>query len=694
MLSAVSNELHLCQDLDHADAVTAVSPPPGAPTSGGAVGIVDRLEGLLDDLPESEDGPILDRRVIRSYYRATFYSGLRTIADHLLFALSSVPAAEAFAQDLGDSCHGAGEEFRRWLVDMADLKAGRDVSKRLAQDLSSMPHFGCEMLDLGYDAVSRSSRDGTGNQGLVAARTLVDRLDGRPSGVRSYGWAYRFALFDPLLADTVDDAMAHIAHPADVTWWSWWCGMTADTTTLLRLAGDRDRTIEERSRALEALDALPMADSIAVAGLHRALMTEAPWDYEAVDRYAAFLAAHGQGDAARAALTSWLDRSDRSNRAFDEIRARDRLADLYRRDGMTAMALDVIQPAALSWKFSALATAARIEDDLGHADAALRIAEAAWKRYPDSDDAKALVVRLLWRHGRDDDAAAALRVRGDLLDVSLWRDDLVPVLRERFADHPDDIARALAPAFRAGDELGEGLQVLATELDRAGDARLAFAVESRVRVHTDNAWIVMVGSYRYLRESAGAEAARRWMDAQTQGMTDDSLGRLLTTAFGEGEDALLWDVRWPGTIGDDSEFLWLLRAAASRRHPVLDPARRHDLRAHFATAAGGHYHMLGRFMLGLESESATHAEAATTRAASETDYYLGFAAEQEGRITDAARWYSRCAALNMRRNGEDYWARRVLAQWATSGRTVERIEVEARSSARRRATAGRDTGAI
>ena len=689
MLAAVSAELRLCEETeaDGADAVAAASPRADSHAALEIGDLVNQFERLLSGLPAATDGPLLDRPVIGSYYRAAFYSGLGTIAGHLLYALSSVPDAQALSHALGDSCVGAGEEFRRWLADLADAKSGVDVTGRLDHDLAAMPHFGAGMIELGYDAFVGSSEDGTGNQQLGAARLLVDRLDGRPTGLWTYADMHRTALYDPLWADTVDAAAAGMMHPADVAWWCWWGGMTADTTVLLRLARDPDRTIEERQKALSALDGLTRVDSETVERLHRALVVAAPRDYEAVDRYAAYLSARGHDAAARGVLASWLATPDRSQRAFDEIRARVRLAKLYERDGEEVQAFQVIQPVVSSWAFSALSTAARVEDDLGHTESAMDLARAAWKRYPDSETARTLLLRLYWRHGHDTDAAQLLESGPDLMNPERWREDLVPVLRERFTGHPDQMARALDREFQSGDHLGEGLQVLAKELDRAGDAALAFEVASRVHVHTDNAWIVIIDSYRYLRASAGAEAARRWLDEHTRDLDDEALNRLLPTAFGEGEDALVWDLRWPKPRGDDLEFLWMLRAAGSRR-TTPSPEQRHALAEHFATPGDGHYHLLGRYLLGLETEAAAHAEPATTRAASETDYYLGFAAEQEGRIVDAARWYARCAALNMHHNAEDYWARRALARWATSGRTVARIEAETRAGAHGRAAGG------
>ena len=59
--------------------------------------------------------------------------------------------------------------------------------------------------------------------------------------------------------------------------------------------------------------------------------------------------------------------------------------------------------------------------------------------------------------------------------------------------------------------------------------------------------------------------------------------------------------------------------------------------------------------------------------ANPVDYFIGFKAEQEGRISDAADWYWLSHTIGQNGDGEAHWSRQQLATWNSASKSLARL---------------------
>jgi hypothetical protein len=291
---------------------------------------------------------------------------------------------------------------------------------------------------------------------------------------------------------------------------------------------------------------------------------------------------------------------------------------------------------------------------------------------------------MLWRHERYEDAAMVLRQAPYRLDDAKWFTLVGPEFAERFAAKPDEAMQAVQALQLAGFQSQGTLGSLATVLHRRAKDDLAFRIEQRVQDSGQDGMEKLMASIFYVSVLEGPDAARAYALQSAAGASDNVTMPLGNLAFGEGRYDVLWVCEPKDPAANACH--WLFRAAAAL-YPGPDTAP-HDeaLRAHFAVAGTEHYHVLGRYLMGLVPEDTAMALRTSMHAACEVYYYLGFRAQAEGRFADAARLYERCIATGQSRNIEYAWAVSQLSRWISSGLTLERLATRARASTARPST--------
>jgi len=635
--------------------------------------LIATFESLLDQMPASADGPIIDRAVMRSYYRTCLYSALRSIADHELFARASISDSDDLAAALRTTREGAGEEFARWLRNIADFEAGRPVAERLAADLTSLPHFGEPLLATSFFSLARSTIN-SGGTATAAGRAFVERLDTRPRSLESYSDAIVTAFWDLGATERVDSLLMQRIRPGTTQRSIVRAAHFGQGGLLLQIAGDSTNALDMRTFALARLEDRNLVDSTAYVAACQGLMAAHPREVTAVRPYAEYLESRGRYAEGARVVLGWLKRPDRSNDPLDDAFGRARAARLLQSAGRLNEALAVITPAVETWQFGAMQRAALILDDLGDHRAADSLAALAWGRYPLTDGARLLVIRLALRRQNDSLAFRAWCQGGAILDVESVRNDLVPDFRARFEKRtealPDFIRRGLA----ANRATGISFRALANHLRKAGAPELAFAVQSSLPPDAAYMALDLVSSYQALLEARGRDAALSWVRPRTDSLGPRQSDMTALTAFQKHADDLLWELPWPAIRGESLEFFWVLRSAAHiRSRSAQHESHERELTRHYSEPSESRYHALGRYLMGMETESRILATAPNARALSETYYYIGFRNQAEGRIRDAAAWYARCAGLNQRANGEDHWARLQIREWQALETNLARI---------------------
>jgi hypothetical protein len=406
-----------------------------------------------------------------------------------------------------------------------------------------------------------------------------------------------------------------------------------------------------------------------------------------LDGYTASHAHAAATGRAREALERWLHRSAEHADPFDEIFARTRLARSYADEGDDHRAIDVIEPMVESQQFGAMDCMVELLEKTGQLARAETLAVLAWGRYPDSPGAQARVLELCWRQGKYDLAARMMATAPVRLGANDFNTEVTPRFIDCFRAKPAEALRAAEAILAAVVPDAAHLTTLAAGLDRAGCHRQAFEIQSRIPAQGQQSIASLAVGYHYLRRWKGEDAARAWLLPSLGRLGPSAAAILGYVGYELCDYELVWEVE-PAGGAEEVAFAWLLRAAASARMGAGRDPHRQELERHFAHKSSPRYATLGRYLLGLEDETAALASVDGAKALCETCYYIGVRAESEGAIRDAARWYQRCVETGQFSNGEYRWAIDRLESWVARNTSLAGLEAEAKHGRALTATGG------
>lgn len=680
VLLQVSNELRLLEALADADSAHGSEPTVGA--------LAQEFEKAMNAMQASADGIFLDRDLLRATYRAGFYSSLWTMGEYYRRARSSLPGTSQFADELKGLTAGPGAEFARWDAHLAEAKAGRANLAELQKDLGRLPSFGARMVIQTCDQVRELSPDGS-LQPRLAAVAVAARLDTRPAHRLELG---RIAGLDLLMLPLAEDLAASAAQassPLDAEARGRWARLTDDRTGLEALLTQPDLTAAQEAVLLANLREVSSADSASVCAAYQRCLARHPDSWQLVFEFADY--AGGQLEAyplARSAIERWRARHRRQN-DMEALLATVSLARTYEREGRWAEALRIAGPLAKSQQLGAMERTAMALEHLGRTAEAETLAVFAWQRYPDNAEAQSLVADILWRHGKHDQAAEALSNPRFPLSSDEWRWTLAPRFVQCFGEGTDEALKAVEALAKTELPGPATLGALATGCGDEGRSDLAFAIEQKLDTHGDEKVRQVFQSYDHLAHWKGRSAGLEWLRPRLAALGRAERAAIRNEAFRNGAPELLWELDLDPR-GADGEFQWLMRAAAARRWPDVDPGHEKALAAHFDQATGDRYRTLGRYLLGLEADSTVRALADGPEHECEVSYYWGVRAQGEGRYRDAAESYERCVATHHTRAGEYQWAYAQLIEWQGRKLTLGKL---AEIGQRERGAAGVAAGA-
>ena len=633
--------------------------------------LLTEFERAMDDMPASADGALLDREVLRAYYRASVYGALFEIGEFARTQLSSAreTAALAIALSNGNGSDGPNGELERWYWHLAAHKLGRIATGALHADLTELAHFGAALPLCTYDALAGRMNDRPQTRRALAL-DLGSRFDTRPDHLWHYGHVLHEDGIDLVPGDRLMARAVIASHPLDFTLRSWWAGFNGDRATFDRLLARTDVGPDVLVGALDNGEVTDAPDSPAVRRAYRRCIEQDPDHWYLTHAYVRYLRRVGGWDEMRSVTERWLARPRHSVNAFDATFARIALSEALEHQGQHEQSLEAIEGAVKSLQFGAMARTSEALARLGRIAEAETLAVRAWRRYPDWPDAQVLAVGMMWRRRDFGHAAAALAAARFPLDVRDWRWTLGPVFVRRFA-RSREIGRAVDSLAAHGLDGILTLGGLAEALDDSGYAQRAFDVGSRIRAEGRDTLDKRIRNYAYMTKARGAAAALAWFEDQGP-FEGSALGYVDCVAFARHHDELVWALPLPTDSPESPEFIWLMRAAISLRHPD-DHAHDAELSQHFGQPSASRYRLLGRCLLGHESEETVLASATDARAKCETFYYLGLRAEHEGDYTRAAQRYTQCLDTGQDHNGEYLWAFERLNAWGARWQSLELI---------------------
>jgi hypothetical protein len=658
VLAAITDDLRLY----------AAPGPVAAVSKPSELGLAVRtFEQSMDAMRADADGKWLDRELMRAYYRSAFYSSMWRLAEFNRLALSSVDGTNDLASQLADMPKGPAEEFSRWYAHLAEMKSGHPAPLDLKSDLTSLPSFGSLMRFTTFDACSQTPI-GRLNGVRPQARMLLGELDSRPADRLETVALMRYRIWDLVGAESLMANAARIGNPMDVDVQAPWACMSGDRAKLHALLESPGISALQASEVIRDLRDFTTDEVPTVCAAYEKSIARFPGSCRLALDYASYALEKGKPPAfSRQVLKAWIARNP-GNQGLDRVAVNTSIAGTLGREHRYAEALAIAEPNAESQQFGAMNVAADLMDHCGRGAEAETLAAFALHRYPDSPDALMGLVDMFWRHQRYDDAATLLRAPTCRLDDGSWLSDVAPIFADRFSKDPDGALAAVAALEQAGFRSQGTLGSLAIELHRRAKTDLAFKIEQHVWDNGQDAIKKLVACGVFLSELQGDDAASGFIADHTAGSPDLVPGLLGIFAFAEDRPEMIWACEPKGAV--DNSCQWLLRAAASL-HPGPVTAKYADaLRAHYAAPGTEHYYVLGRYLLGMASESDALALRVTSHAAGEVYFYIGYRAQAEHRYADAARWYERCIATGESRNAEYSWAVAQLSTWGLSEQSL------------------------
>ncbi len=215
----------------------------------------------------------------------------------------------------------------------------------------------------------------------------------------------------------------------------------------------------------------------------------------------------------------------------------------------------------------------------------------------------------------------------------------------------------------------------------ASDVKRAIAVIDQLAEPVQHQY-AMVGHYPAIRSVKGEEAA------QAQGRkllrsAPFALAKLVMA--GHRDETPLWFFAEPPSP-QERDLLWLFRAVAAQWNPrsvYVDALKRHFAKPSPEKGLGSdRYYVLGRLVMGLESEEVGTSLRGTTPSTScEVAFYLGARAQGLGKLDEAHDWYRVAVETSLPREAEYHFALGQLDIWKMERKSLARIAVESRPDA-------------
>ncbi|WP_143195273.1 lipopolysaccharide assembly protein LapB [Archangium sp. Cb G35] len=611
-------------------------------------GILPAFEEQLPQVGNTE-GFFLDAGAERAYFQGIFFSAQYRMALHLLDSLASTEAASDFTKRLGSGGTPASKEFQDWMSRLIAAESGQRVEASLMQSLTELKSFGAAPLIRVVEELQEAA-DWMDPSLPTMARRIAARMDTRPEHRYTLAQLARGALSDPALSEKLYRATAEATGGHQSTAWVAW--LDRDSAKLQALLDSPHTYGSVRQQVLEHLLKSQQVPPEALMKKLSPLLEKYGDEWSFTSGCVDLLETHGRYGEARAVVEQWLKAHPKPS-TFQNINARTAVARLYQLEGNPEAGWKAVEPVIESYQFGAMQRAALLSQELGEDERALTLAKAAANRYP-GPKSLALLAELLWRTGRSDEAAEALASPERSLRGIDWRwrigDRFAAVFGKRPVNEGLDAFQMLQKKRIGAMELSQ----LATEVGLAGSPELAFELQSRIDAPGLQKLEMIMKAYGYLKEWKSEEDAVKWLRTR---VPKNLLEPLSMFAFQNKENAVLWDViPLTESTGDNADYVWLMRAAASTRARDEDAAHQAALRKRFEADRPGFYHQVGRHLLGLIPEQAVLAAAATSKSRQELPFFLGLKARAEGRYEDAVTWYRATIETSTPKQGEYHWA--------------------------------------
>lgn len=528
------------------------------------------------------------------YYRAIFASGAYRMAKSFLSLHADTNRVSVLAKSLSVD-QGPLSSLRRWLEDI--LKEGRSGSmhENAVNEISALRGLGTRPLSeivLQYGSFSEVSDPYIL---IPAGRRLFELADTRPETRLRLAAVADTTLLYPSLSHAL-----YLSAFTDGTSSSF--GSRIEHAIALRrqdemisllktgmLSADEELRILQR---LQSLGSLPMP---ALSMLYKQSSQRHALAWEFVEPCCSFLVSTHQLASARQMLESFVKKEE--NIGSEElIRARSILASIALSEKRYADGIKVLAQLENTEQAPVLILKARLLEGLGKKEDAETWAKEALKLFPKDPNCISLNAELLWENGKYAEAAELLSTYRQLLSKTEWRDIIAPTFARIFSSNSNALLLAVGSLIDVNLNGPDTLGQLARAVYVADHPAEAFQILTKVSQQNVDAGDLYTCAYRYLKRWKGEKHALSWLSA---GVQQPDRIKLAPYAFLSGQFELLWTFMPDTATDEETDRLWLMRAASCLVDSALYAKYKAPLTEHFRNATGTNAEF-GQYMLGLK----------------------------------------------------------------------------------------------
>ncbi len=646
--------------------ILATTQPGADPTrlfTYDAAALTKQFEQELENYTKQQSGPFWDGEYSAAFLRGYFYSAPDFEGRHYLDSLSSVQAAKEFHAQLGQSSSHIESQFQLWYSRLLDAFQGKSNERALVRDLSSLNSLGAPSLMRWVQQMIKrlpvNSREFS-----VVARQLATRFDSRLSHRLFLQEIAYSRLADLKLAEKLCRSVVDSVAPGSAEGMK--CAhFIGEDEWILKILHSPKQDFSSRATALFLLKRDSSDRQLVLKEFQNSIRLQ-PDNWSLRSQYVEFLRDGNDFSGALAAIQDWLAKYGADSSGFDAIHAHIRLAHTYNMMGQYGKAWAAIEPVVRSGQSNALMEAADIQDRLKRKQESQKLVNSAMERYPGSLQIRIDTAKILWRNEKYTGAAQLFTTFKYPITYHDWCEPVATGFAEVFSKQKEDIVLvALSSMLQSGIKAAD-LNCVDNKIEENGKTKLAFAVYDKLFQGGGMPQNAFLDGYDYLLKIKNQKEALDWICAKIPAPQRNPYS---ISALQRGEYSLLWDFVQQPNPNDHVNVVWLFRAVAFVKQKGND-SHSAQLLQYYNQPSQDFIHQLGRYLMGLTSETELLQTAITPSFKCQASYYIGVKAHAEGRYDDASDWYRISVETGEERDLSFQYAYDTLFKWANTGRGI------------------------
>jgi tetratricopeptide (TPR) repeat protein len=497
------------------------------------------------------------------------------------------------------------------------------------------------------------------------SRSAVLRMDSRLSDRSTLCFIARDALSDQVLLERLLTSIVHEAPTRYKGLELWHARLGSDKEALRAIADNPIFDADQRGGAVRELSRLRLATRDELLAHMQKLSEDFPGDWSIQEDYIEIMENLGEHEMVRSIASKWL-RDYKDTPGLSRLRAQTKIARAFYKEGKFKEGLEAVNAAIPGGWSGTMKRRALLLSALGRTDEAVEQTRKAAQRYPNKPLWSALIAEAYWRSGDFKKAADELEKPLSRLNISDWSSTISEYFMSVFDDASKERISGAVEELTTRKIDPYAFTALADELSKNDRHMLAHTILASLKMDGQRKMDGIIRAAQELRRAKDKDTALEWLEGKIPTSDMNLFGMMVYNA--EADFLLFEHIPDPTGKDDHSDFLWLLRAAATNRYPYLAEKYGDRVASHYEGDGYSYYHHIGRFLVGTVSLDALLALGNEPSKETELAYYAGLKAYQEKRYKDASDWFRVVVELGQAREGEYRWAATQLHRWKKKGK--------------------------